>query len=182
MVVAAVCDRRFVAESAGLKALIDAQRATINSQPTTIGTLQSQFSGLQTLANQKPSMADVNQAIAANSACNVDGEDEPLGDISDPPTQAEVQDLQACLKALIDRLQHGRSLRTKTIADGIDGSTQLFLRINQNPVMHEHDQVVLPVAGHVGHEGFAGFRHRVHAAEGVRLEDLPAFAGHELVV
>jgi hypothetical protein len=51
-------------------------------------------------------MADVNQAITANSACNVDGIDEPLGEISDPPTQAEMLDLQSCLKEPVDRLQH----------------------------------------------------------------------------
>jgi hypothetical protein len=61
-----------------LKALMDVQQATTNSQQAAIGALQSQLGGLQTLVNQKVSMADVNHAITANSACNVDGVDEPL--------------------------------------------------------------------------------------------------------
>jgi hypothetical protein len=86
-------------ELAGLKALIDAQQSTIQA-------LQAQISDLQSQLALKVSLADVNQAIASGSACNVDGIDEATGSISDPPQQPEVQALQDCVNNLIGRLQH----------------------------------------------------------------------------
>ena len=47
--------------------------------------------------------------------------------------------------------------------------------------MHEHDEVVLAVAGHVGHGAFARLGQRVlRAAKRVLLEHLPAVARHQL--
>ena len=68
-----------------LKALIDAQQATID---------------------QKASMDDVNEAIAAGSARNVDGFSFSGDDISDPPQKVEVEDIQSTLAGLIAALQH----------------------------------------------------------------------------
>jgi hypothetical protein len=76
----------------GLKALIDAQQAQINA--------------LQTLVNQKASLDDVNQAIAGNSAKNVDGFAFVGDDISDPPQKVEVEDIQSALSDLIQALKH----------------------------------------------------------------------------
>ena len=49
---------------------------------------------------------DVNQAIAASSAKNVDGFNEPDGDVSDPPQTAEVAAILGKLDDLISALQH----------------------------------------------------------------------------
>ena len=63
------------------------------------------------------------------------------------------------------------------------GASESFLRINQDAVMHHHDQVVFFIAGDIGHERFARFGQGVRApAEGVLLEHLPAIGGHELVM
>lgn len=43
---------------------------------------------------------------------------------------------------------------TLTISQERRGS---LLRINQNPVVDEHDQVVLFIAGHIGHGALARF-------------------------
>ena len=49
--------------------------------------------------------------------------------------------------------------------------------------MHEHDEVVLSVAGHVCDGSFAGFGQiTAAAAEGALLEDLPAIGRGQLVV
>ncbi len=75
-----------------LKALIDAQQAQIAAQ--------------QALIDQKASMDDVNEAIAAGSARNVDGFSFSGDDISDPPQKVEVEDLQSSLSSLIQALKH----------------------------------------------------------------------------
>ena len=62
-----------------LKALIDAQAA--------------QISALQTALNAKPSMDDVNAAIAANSSANVNSMEGLDNSPSDPPTQGDVLQL-----------------------------------------------------------------------------------------
>jgi hypothetical protein len=77
---------------AGLKALIDAQAA--------------QIAALQAQVNQKPSLADVNNAVSSNSAANVDGFSLPGIGISNPPTQADVQAVQMGLNQLVSSLQH----------------------------------------------------------------------------
>jgi hypothetical protein len=59
-----------------LKALIDAQDARITA--------------LESALNGKASMDDVNAAIVANSAANVDGMEGLDGSPSDPPTQGDV--------------------------------------------------------------------------------------------
>jgi hypothetical protein len=77
---------------AGLKALVDAQ--------------QAQITALQSQIDQKASLDDVNQAIAANSAKNVDGFVFSSDDISDPPQKAEVEDIQTQLGNLVQALRH----------------------------------------------------------------------------
>jgi Tfp pilus assembly protein FimV len=62
-----------------LKALIDAQAA--------------QIAALQTALNAKPSMDDVNAAIAANSSANVNSMEGLDNSPSDPPTQGDVLQL-----------------------------------------------------------------------------------------
>ena len=58
-----------------------------------------------------------------------------------------------------------------------------LLRIDEDAVVDENDEVVLLVAGHVGHGAFARFGQRVlRAAKRVLLEHLPAVAGHQLAV
>ena len=57
-----------------------------------------------------------------------------------------------------------------------------LLRIDQDAVVDEDDEVVLAVAGHVGHDGFARFGEiGAAAAEGALLEDLPAVGRDQLV-
>ena len=75
-----------------LKALFDAQ--------------QTQIADLQSQLNQKASMADVNAAIAANGANNVDGFIFNGDDISDPPQKVEVEDLQSAFGDLVQALKH----------------------------------------------------------------------------
>jgi hypothetical protein len=48
----------------------------------------------------------VNQAIAGNSAKNVDGFAFVGDDISDPPQKVEVEDIQSALSDLIQALKH----------------------------------------------------------------------------
>ena len=74
-----------------------------------------------------------------------------------------------------------QSLRAATAA--VELKARSLLRINQNPVMHDHDEIVFLVAGHIGHERLARFGHGVvGSAKRVLLKNLPAVAGHELVV
>ena len=73
-----------------LKALIDAQAA--------------QIIALQTALNAKPSMDDVNAAIAANSSANSNSVDMLDLNPSDPPTQNDVYSAIYRLNVLIGAL------------------------------------------------------------------------------
>jgi hypothetical protein len=81
--------------------------------PPSPGDLQAQVDALkarvdaqQVLIDQKASLADVNQAIAVNTAKNVDGFDEPDSNISDPPLTVEVAAILGKLDDLITALKH----------------------------------------------------------------------------
>jgi len=84
-----------------------------NNSPISSAELRSQFAGLKALIddlqaqiNQKASLTDLNNAITAGSAKNVDGFNEPDGDISDPPQTVEVAAIQGKLDDLISSLKH----------------------------------------------------------------------------
>ena len=63
------------------------------------------------------------------------------------------------------------------------GPPKLLLRINQDAVMHHHDQVILFITGDIGHERLARFGQGIRPpAKGVLLEHLPAIGGHKLVM
>ena len=67
----------------------------------------------------------------------------------------------------------------------IGGQTRavLILGIDDDAVVDEDEEVVLFVAGDIGHGGFAGFGDGVGgAAEGMLLKDLPSVARDELAI
>ena len=55
----------------------------------------------------------------------------------------------------------------------------LLLRIDQDPVVDEDDEIVFAITGHVRDSSFAWFGQiTAAAAESAFLEDLPAIGGH----
>ena len=69
-----------------------------------LSAMQGQITALQTALNAKPSMDDVNAAIAANSSANSNAVDTTPTYASDPPTQEEVQSIIYKLNELIGAL------------------------------------------------------------------------------
>ena len=68
--------------------------------------LRDQFNALKALIDAKPSTDDMNAAISANSASNVDRIAPMSSGVSDPPTQEEVQQIYNTLNYLINALKH----------------------------------------------------------------------------
>ena len=81
-----------------LKALNDAQQATIDAQA-------AQIAALQTALNAKPSMDDVNAAIVANAAANPTDITYTQMVPSDPPTKSDLQTVIELLNSLITTLK-----------------------------------------------------------------------------
>ena len=77
-----------------------------NHAPISSAELRAQLAGLKDLIDQRPTMAQVMDAIANNAAANVDGFYQPGSNVSNPPTQAEVQNFAAVLNQLISSLGH----------------------------------------------------------------------------
>ena len=69
-----------------------------------LNAMQGQITALQTALNAKPSMDDVNAAIAANSSANSNAVETTPTYASDPPTQGEVQSVIYKLNELIGAL------------------------------------------------------------------------------
>ena len=89
----------------GLKDLIDAQQAQItalqaqnDAQQAQIAALQSQVDAQQVQINEMPAVL--------GGAKNIDDFNEGAGDISDPPTKLEVEEVSARLDDLIIALKH----------------------------------------------------------------------------
>jgi len=68
--------------------------------------LRGQLNALKALIDAKPSTDDMNAAISANSASNVDRIAPMSSGVSDPPTQEEVQQIYNTLNYLINALKH----------------------------------------------------------------------------
>ena len=77
-----------------------------NHSPIVSQELRDQFNALKALIDAKPSTNDMNAAIAANSAANVDHIGPVSCGVSDPPTQDEVQQIYNTLNYLIGALHH----------------------------------------------------------------------------
>ena len=76
-----------------------------NNAPVVSQELRDQFNALKALIDAKPSTDDMNAAIGANSASNVDRVEPMSSGVSDPPTQEEVQQIYNTLNYLINALK-----------------------------------------------------------------------------
>ena len=77
-----------------------------NHSPIVSAELRNQFNGLNDKIDPKLDLSAVQDAIAINSANNVDTFGPLTLTISNPPTQAQVQAVVAKLNDLILALQH----------------------------------------------------------------------------
>jgi sugar (pentulose or hexulose) kinase len=77
-----------------------------NNAPVVSQELRGQFAGLKTLIDAKLDLSAVQDAIALNSANNVDTFSTLNLTISNPPTQAQVQAILNAFNSLIQALQH----------------------------------------------------------------------------
>src|SRR5580692_10294612 len=76
----------------------------------------------------------------------------------------------------------GLSAGAFTAGDFKSGRRSL-LRINQDPVVDENDQVILAIARHIRHRAFTGLRQGiVSTAEGMLFKHLPSVTWHQLAL
>ncbi len=78
----------------------------VEGTPVDAAEMRDQFNALKALIDADPSMDDVNTAIAASSAKNVDFIQPMSSGVSDPPTQDEVLQIYNTLNYLIGALKH----------------------------------------------------------------------------
>ena len=78
----------------------------VDDSLATAAELRGQFAGLKTLIDAKLDLSAAQDAIAVNSANNVDTLDTLTLTISNPPTQAQVQAILNAFNSLVQALQH----------------------------------------------------------------------------
>lgn len=77
-----------------------------DNSPISSAELRTQLTGLKTLIDDRPTVADVNSSIIGLSANIVEGFPNLNLTISNPPTQAQVQAILDHLNDLSNNLQH----------------------------------------------------------------------------
>ena len=78
-----------------------------NNAPIVSAELRNQFAGLKELIDDRPTSADVTTYVLDNTSGKADGVTELSTPISNPPTQAQVEEMRQKINELINALNRG---------------------------------------------------------------------------
>ena len=78
-----------------------------NASPIVSAELRNQFAGLKDLIDDRPTSAEMTTYVLDNTSGKVDGVTELSTPISNPPTQAQVEEIRQKINEMLNALNQG---------------------------------------------------------------------------